>query len=259
MIKPFTISSNPKGATPKPGAVASATVLNPGELAGLTSGLLVRPTASTAKLVYVAGASAAGETEDVQFYDDPDIVLKGKADAAFAVTNRGAEVDLVIVPGYLTTGTVTATALELAAISDASFRVTIAGTAYNVDAIDLTSGSPTTYAAIAALIQAALRVATSALETVTWDSTNSKFVVTSAVAGDTGTVSELSTSTGTVGTDISGASYLNGQEGAGVVTAPRQSIDLGASTTDVFKVEPGTDAGVVGSTDDILVRLNKPV
>lgn len=36
-------------------------------------------------------------------------------------------------------------------------------------------------------------------------------------------------------------------------------IDVGASTTDVFKIEPGTDAGTVGSTAGILVTINKPL
>ena len=36
-------------------------------------------------------------------------------------------------------------------------------------------------------------------------------------------------------------------------------IDLGTSVTDVLKVAGGLDAGVVGSTDDIIVRINKPI
>lgn len=36
-------------------------------------------------------------------------------------------------------------------------------------------------------------------------------------------------------------------------------IDLGASATDVLKVGIATDSGVVGSTDDVEVRINKPL
>lgn len=38
-----------------------------------------------------------------------------------------------------------------------------------------------------------------------------------------------------------------------------QTIDVGASSTDVLKIGIGSDAGVVGSTDDVEVRINKPL
>ena len=42
-----------------------------------------------------------------------------------------------------------------------------------------------------------------------------------------------------------------------LVGTTTQLIDLGTSTTDVFKVEPGSNAGTVGSTEGVLVRINK--
>ena len=36
-------------------------------------------------------------------------------------------------------------------------------------------------------------------------------------------------------------------------------IDVGASSTDVLKIEIDENAGTVGSTDDIRVRINKPL
>lgn len=36
-------------------------------------------------------------------------------------------------------------------------------------------------------------------------------------------------------------------------------IDVWASTTDVFKILPTTNAGTVGSTDNIRVKINKPI
>ena len=255
----FQIEKAPNGIQSKNIAVASATVIEYGDIIGETSGLAVKAGASTAKIAFAMSGSAAGETTPIIACNDKRLVLKGKGDAVFAVAQRGSEVDLVIKPGYLTTGATKTTVAVLAAITDASFRVTIDGTGRNVDALDLSSGTPTTMAAIAALIQTALRTATSASETVTWDSTNEKFIISSVTASDSGTVTVLSTSTGTVGTDISGKLYLNGDSGAGVVTDPRQSIDVGASSTDVFIVEPGTDAGVVGSADNILVTMNKTI
>lgn len=44
-----------------------------------------------------------------------------------------------------------------------------------------------------------------------------------------------------------------------VVTGGVQLIDVGASVTDVLKVAIGEDAGVVGSADDIEVKINKPL
>jgi hypothetical protein len=38
-----------------------------------------------------------------------------------------------------------------------------------------------------------------------------------------------------------------------------QTIDIAASTLDVLKVGIGEDAGVVGSTSDVTVKINKPI
>lgn len=38
-----------------------------------------------------------------------------------------------------------------------------------------------------------------------------------------------------------------------------QTIDIAASSTDVLKIGIGEDAGVVGSADDITVKINKPL
>ena len=44
-----------------------------------------------------------------------------------------------------------------------------------------------------------------------------------------------------------------------VVNSNNQEIDLGASTTDVLKVAPSTDAGTVGSAEKVRVRINKVI
>ena len=253
----FQIEKAPNGIQSKNIAVASATVIEYGDIIGETSGLAVKAGAATAKIAFAMSGSAAGETTPIIACNDKRLVLKGKGDAVFAVAQRSTEVDLVIKPGYLTTGATKTTVAAMELITDGSFRVTIDGTGYNCDAIDFSADA--TMAELAATIQVVLRVATSALETVTVDSTGTKFIISSVTASDSGTVSVLTTSTGTVGTDISGKLFLNGDSGAGVVTDPRQSIDVGASSTDVFIVEPGTDAGVVGSADNILVTMNKTI
>lgn len=44
-----------------------------------------------------------------------------------------------------------------------------------------------------------------------------------------------------------------------VVTGGVQLIDVGASTKDVFKIDASQNAGTVGSTAGIRVRINKPI
>lgn len=106
-----------------------------------------------------------------------------------------------------------------AAVSDGSFRITVDGTARNVDAIDFTGDA--TMDDVAATIQAALRTATSALETVVWSTDH--FIISSVNAISTSSsITVTDTSTGTVGTDISGAGgsdWMDADTANGVVTA----------------------------------------
>lgn len=104
-----------------------------------------------------------------------------------------------------------------AAISDASFRATIDGTGCNVDAIDFSGDL--SMDDVAATIQSALRAATGSLETVVWDTDH--FVITT-VPGDDNSIAVLETSTGTVGTDISGAGvadWMDADTGNGTVSS----------------------------------------
>lgn len=159
-----------------------------------------------------------------------------------------------------------------AAVNDASFRITLGGTGYNVDAIDF-SGD-TDMADVAATIQTALRAATSGTETVVWSVDH--FVIT-ADAGDS--IAVLETSTGTVGTDISGAgasdwmdcdtgngvvsAYLTGDTGAqssaaswgGVVDGSfRISIDGTAYNVDGISFEGDADMDDVAATIQAAIR-----
>jgi len=56
---------------------------------------------------------------------------------------------------------------------------------------------------VAATLQAAIRAETSGTETVTFDAVNDVFVISSTTKGVTSQVTNITTSTGTVGTDIS--------------------------------------------------------
>ena len=55
------------------------------------------------------------------------------------------------------------------------------------------------------------------------------------------------------------AKTMRGAEVDLVVNSTAQQIDVGASTTDVFKISAGSDAGTVDSSDSIVVKINKPL
>jgi len=125
---------------------------------------------------------------------------------------------LGVTPAYLTGGTgAQGTFGTWEAVTDGSFRVTIDGTTYNVDAIDFSGAG--SMAAVATILQTALRLVTSGLETVVWSA--NKFIVTSGSTLQTSAVSVLTTSTGVVGTDISGVdtAWMDAEATVGTETA----------------------------------------
>lgn len=73
----------------------SATVIEAGDFVALASGLAIKATAASAKIAYAPYGAAAGETT-VQILNDPKAEFTGAGDAAFAVAQRGTEVDLVV-------------------------------------------------------------------------------------------------------------------------------------------------------------------
>lgn len=74
---------------------ASATVIEPGDFVALASGLAIKATAASTAIAYCAGGGVNGVTE-IQVNVDPNLELVGTSDAAFAVTDRGIECDLVV-------------------------------------------------------------------------------------------------------------------------------------------------------------------
>lgn len=60
-------------------------------------------------------------------------------------------------------------------------------------------------------------------------------------------------------TGTADANFAKANRGTEVDITATQLIDLGASLTDVLKVLPSTDAGTVGSTDDVKVVINKSI
>lgn len=76
----------------------SATVIEAGDLVALSSGLIVKAGAADTAIAWCPAGGADGETT-VEVTKGTDFTLVGTADANFAVTNRGAEVDLVVNTG----------------------------------------------------------------------------------------------------------------------------------------------------------------
>ena len=74
---------------------ASDTVIEAGDLVGITSGLIVKADESTAAVAYAINGAAAGETT-VEISKGNDFTLIGTSDANFAVTDRGILCDLVM-------------------------------------------------------------------------------------------------------------------------------------------------------------------
>lgn len=126
---------------------------------------------------------------------------------------------VIYTPAYMTGGNgAESTFSDWLAVLAGSFRLTLDGTAYNVDGINFTG--VTDMDDVAGIIQTALRTASSTLVTVTW--VTDHFLFTSANTTSASEVSVLETSTGTVGTDISGAgasAWIDAETGRGVATA----------------------------------------
>jgi len=55
------------------------------------------------------------------------------------------------------------------------------------------------------------------------------------------------------------AAFAESMRGTEVDITDAQLIDVGTSATDVLKISIAEEAGTVGSTDDIVVRVNKPL
>jgi hypothetical protein len=72
----------------------SATVIEAGDLVALSSGVLIKAVAGSAAIAYAPKGAAAGVTEcEVTVWNDFELV--GTNENVFAVTMKGAEVDII--------------------------------------------------------------------------------------------------------------------------------------------------------------------
>ncbi|MCP5375197.1 MAG: DUF3383 family protein [Rickettsiaceae bacterium] len=119
--------------------------------------------------------------------------------------------------GYLVCGTASSTDFDdWDEIEDGSFRITIDGTTYNIDGLDIKAQTPANMDDVASYLQAQIRAATGGNETVVWTLVTSNFTITSGTESENSEVKDMTTSTGTVGTDLSGEAspvWINGSAG----------------------------------------------
>ena len=78
--------------------IATAVVIEAGDVCELDNGLPIKGTATGAKLAYSPFASANGVTQ-VELSVGNDFLLKGTGEVVFAVAQKGDECDLVIDTG----------------------------------------------------------------------------------------------------------------------------------------------------------------
>jgi hypothetical protein len=144
---------------------------------------------------------------------------KVNIDVALNTGSIGVDAHDIYTPAYMTGGNNAEPLWNIwVAITNGSFRITVDGATVNVDAIDFTG--VTSMNDVATYLQTALNTATGGTETVAW-STN-HFVITSTDTTVASEVSVTSTSTGVVGTDISGlggANWMDSDAGQGTATA----------------------------------------
>lgn len=95
MAKDFKIVGGLHGVPTVLATIASATVIEAGDMVALTNGLIVKAAANSAAIAYAPNGSANGETK-IEVTVGNDFLLEGTADANFAVANKGTEVDLVV-------------------------------------------------------------------------------------------------------------------------------------------------------------------
>lgn len=73
----------------------SSTVIEPGDLVALSSGLVIKATAGSTAVAYCPNGGVNGQTE-IDVTVGNDFTLVGTGDAAAAVTDKGIECDLVV-------------------------------------------------------------------------------------------------------------------------------------------------------------------
>lgn len=95
MAKDFEIKQQGPGFRTRVAEIASATVIEPGDLVGMTNNLIVKADANSTALAYAINGSATGETS-IEITEGNDFTLVGTGDEEYSKGCRGGLVDLVV-------------------------------------------------------------------------------------------------------------------------------------------------------------------
>ncbi len=95
MAKDFEIKQQGPGFRTRVAEIASATVIEPGDMVTMSSNLIVKADEKSTALAYAINGSAAGETS-IEITEGNDFTLVGTGDAVYSENYRGALVDLVV-------------------------------------------------------------------------------------------------------------------------------------------------------------------
>jgi len=85
---------NQEGFRTMTATIASATVIEAGDLVTLSAGVIIKAVAASTAVAYAPNGSAVGETS-IEVSVGNEFTMTGTGDANFAVTQKGTEVDLV--------------------------------------------------------------------------------------------------------------------------------------------------------------------
>ena len=131
----FKVVYTPASVLTRKCTVDTSTVIEAGDIVAQSSGLIIKAVALSAAIGYAAEASPAGSTS-VLVVTDTNVIFEGTGDAAFAVTQKGTEVDLVGTTNQL---------IDVGASSTKVFKIEIdenAGTAGSTDNIRVRINKP---------------------------------------------------------------------------------------------------------------------
>ena len=95
MAKDFEIKQQGPGFRTRVAEIASATVIEPGDMVTMTSNLIVKADENSTALAYAINGSAAGETS-IEITEGNDFTLVGTGDEVYSEDHRGDLVDLVM-------------------------------------------------------------------------------------------------------------------------------------------------------------------
>jgi hypothetical protein len=95
MAKDFKIKQQGFDFRTRMAEIASATVIEPGDIVGMSSNLIVKADENTAAIAYAINGSADGETS-IEITEGNDFTLVGTGDAVYSEDYRGDLVDLVM-------------------------------------------------------------------------------------------------------------------------------------------------------------------